>query len=105
MVYETIKNNLILENEPMRDIELTKKKNKKEYIKIFKENYVTQSVIRAYLLDRNKRVDLFRVFDNFILDEEYPFIQYQPTDGTPRSRYNEKYLIENEKKRNNSKMV
>ncbi|AGF85236.1 hypothetical protein QJ854_gp546 [Moumouvirus goulette] len=98
MVYETIKNNLILENEPMRDIELTKKRNKKEYTKIFKENYVTQSVIRAYLLDRNKRVDLFRVFDNFILDEEYPFIQYQPTDGTPRSRYNERYLIENERK-------
>ncbi|AVL93900.1 putative early transcription factor large subunit [Megavirus vitis] len=98
MVYETIKNNLILENEPMRDIELAKKKNKKDYSKIFKENYVTQSVIRAYLLERNKKVDLFRIFDNFILDEKYPFIQYQPTDGTPRSRYNERYLIENERK-------
>ncbi|BCS83257.1 poxvirus early transcription factor-like protein [Cotonvirus japonicus] len=98
MVYETIKNNLILENEPMRDIELTKKTSEQEYLPIFKENYVTQSVIRAYLLKRGKKLDLFRVFDNFILDEYYPFIQYLPADGTPRSRYNERYLIENERK-------
>ncbi|QTF49239.1 putative early transcription factor large subunit [Acanthamoeba polyphaga mimivirus] len=97
-VYDTIKNNLILENEPMRDIEITKKKYEKEYVKLFKENYVTQSFIRAYLLDRGKKIDLFRIFDNFILNENYPFIQYQPPDGTPRSRYNEKYLLENERK-------
>ena len=59
---------------------------------------MTQSVIRAYLLDRYKKIDLFRIFDNFMLDDNYPFIQYQPTDGTPRYRYSEKYLIENEKK-------
>ncbi|XWV24865.1 putative early transcription factor [Tupanvirus deep ocean] len=97
-IFDTINNDLILENEIMRDIEIVKKKNTKEYTKIFQENFVTQSVIRAYLLDRYKKVDLFRIFDNFMLDADYPFIQYQPTDGTPRYRYSEKYLIENERK-------
>lgn len=98
VIFDTANNDLILENEIMRDIELVKKKNTKEYTKIFQENFVTQSVIRAYLLDRYKKVDLFRIFDNFMLDADYPFIQYQPTDGTPRYRYSEKYLIENERK-------
>lgn len=98
MIYDTDNNDLILENEIMKDIELVKKKNTKEYTKIFKENYVTQSVIRAYLLDRYKKIDLYRIFDNFMLDDNYPFIQYQPADGTPKYRYNEKYLIENVKK-------
>lgn len=98
VIFDTANNDLILENEIMRDIEMVKKKNYKEYTKIFQENFVTQSVIRAYLLDRYKKVDLFRIFDNFMLNVDYPFIQYQPTDGTPRYRYSEKYLIENERK-------
>ena len=97
-VFDTINNDLILENEIMRDIEIVKKKNVKDYTKIFQENYVTQSVIRTYLMNKYQKIDLFRIFDNFILDSTYPFIQYQPTDGTPRYRYSEKYLIENEKK-------
>lgn len=97
-MFSTISNDLILENEIMKDVELVKIEHAKEYKKIFQENYVTQSVIRAYLIDRNKRIDLFRIFDNFALDEKYPFIQYRPIDGVPRYRYNEKYLMENEKK-------
>lgn len=98
MIFDNTNNDLILENEIMRDIEVAKKKNSKEYTKLFQENFVTQSVIRAYLLDRHSKIDLFRIFDNFMLDGDYPFIQYQPTDGTPRYRYSEKYLIENERK-------
>ena len=97
MIFETLNNDLILENEIMRDIEYVKKRNA-EYVKIFQENFVTQSVIRSYLTDRYKKVDLFRIFDNFILDENYPFIQYQPLDGVSRYRYNEKYLLQNERK-------
>ncbi|MEM3063419.1 MAG: hypothetical protein QW303_07745, partial [Nitrososphaerota archaeon] len=97
-IFDTINNDLILENEIMREVELVGKYKKEEYSKIFKENYVTQSVIRTYLSDVHKKLDLYRIFDNFILDSEYPFIQYQPSDGTPRFRYNEKYLVENEKK-------
>lgn len=98
LVYETNSNDLILENEIMRDIELVKKYDQLEYVSIFKENYVNQSVIRAYLSNKNAKIDLFRIFDNFLLDQEYPFVQYQPIDGYPRYKYNEKYLIENQKK-------
>src|ERR1700733_5377236 len=98
LIYDTINNDLIMENEIVRDIELVRKKNVKDYSKLFKENYVVQSVIRAYLSEKNSKVNLFRIFENFLLDDEYPFIQYKPIDGTPRYRYSEKYLLENEKK-------
>lgn len=98
IVFDSFNGDLILENEIMHDIEYVKKKNYKEYIKIFQENFVTQSVIRTYLLDRYKKIDLFRIFDNFLLDDNYPFIQYQPIDGTPRYRYSEKYLMDHQKK-------
>ena len=98
LIFESINNDLILENEIMRDIELAKKKNKKEYLKLFKENYVIQSIIRVYLVKDYKKLDLFRIFDNFALDDKYPFIQYQSNDGVARYRYNEKALLENENK-------
>lgn len=97
-IFDTINNDLILENEIMRDIEYVGKKNYKEYRKIFQENYVTQSVIRAYLMDRYDKLNLYHIFDNFNLDENYPFIQYQPADGTPKYRYSEKYLMDNANK-------
>ena len=82
----------------MKDIEIIKKKNANEYTKLFQENFVIHSIIRVYLMDKFKTLDLFRIFDNFMLNEDYPFIQYQPADGTPRYRYSEKYLMENENK-------
>ena len=27
------------------------------------------------------RIELFRIFDNFIVDDKYPFVQYQLSDG------------------------
>lgn len=97
-VYETLNNYLISENESMKDIEITKIKNRKNYEKYFKGNYVTQSAIRTYIFENYEKIDLFRIFDNFILTEDYPFIQYQPIDGIARSRYNEKYLLKQENK-------
>lgn len=92
-IFETITNDLILENEIMRDLEIVKKKNHKEYSKIFKENYVVQSFIRSYLLERGKKIDLYRIFDNFTLDEEYPFIQFQTSDGNSKYKYAEEHLF------------
>lgn len=39
------------------------------------------------------KIDLVQIFNNFKIDAECPFIQYQPVDGTTRFRYNEKYLV------------
>lgn len=98
MIYETANNSLILDNTIMRDIELVKKQNPPELKTIFKDNHIIQSVIRAYITERYKKIDLFRIFDNFELTIDYPFMQYRPTDSTPRIRYNEKYLMEHGKK-------
>ena len=97
-IYETANNDLILENEIMRDIELVKKQNPPELKKIFKDNHIIQSVIRVYITDRYKKLELFRIFDNFELGPDYPFIQYQPNDSVPKIRYNEKYVTESEQK-------
>lgn len=93
LIFESINNNLILENEIMHNIEYTRKTNENDYKKLFLENYVNQSVVRVYTLERNKKIDLFRIFDNFVLGDVYPFIQFQSTDGTQRSRFNEKILL------------
>ena len=97
-VFNTINNDLMIENRIMRDIELVKKNDSKQYPKLFKQNYITQSVIRVYLNNDNRKVDLFRIFDNFELNSKYPFIQFQPLDGIPTFRYNEKYMFETKKK-------
>jgi hypothetical protein len=83
-VFQTINNDLLLENEVVKTVEELKLEPEK-YNKIFKDNFVTQSVIHVTLQHFNKtnspKVDLFRVFDNFIVDNVYPFIQFQTQDG------------------------
>jgi hypothetical protein len=104
-VYETLNHEMLLEGDIMRDVEQTKSKQE-EIDKYFHQNYVTQSVVRAYVIDHEiasnplqfRSVDLYRIFDNFELNSDYPFIQYQPADGAPRIRYNERELIARERK-------
>jgi len=98
LVYDSINTSLIMENEVMHDVEYAKKYDKREYLKIFKENYVNQCIIRTYLDNDYKKIDLYRIFDNFELSDIYPFIQYQNVDGIPKIRYNKKYFQENDKR-------
>jgi hypothetical protein len=83
-VFKTITNDLIMENEIINVVE-TIKEEKIKYKKLFKENYIIQSVIHLNLEKQDsediEKLDLFRIFDNFILDSKYPFIQYQTPDG------------------------
>ena len=83
-VYQTLNNDLIIENEIVKNVELLIKDDK-EYSKYYKDNHITQSVIHAYLVHTNmfgsNLLDLFRIFDNFILSEKYPFMQFQLPDG------------------------
>ena len=83
-VFQTINNDLILENDIFKIVENVD--INMPYIKnMFKENYITHSVIHAYVSHtntfNNSNLDLFRIFDNFIMTEEYPFLQYQLLDG------------------------
>merc|ERR1711918_215169 len=83
-VYQTLNNDLIVENEIIKNVEMLIKDDS-EYNKYYKDNYITQSVIRAYLIHSNNfgnsTLDLFRIFDNFVLSETYPFMQFQLPDG------------------------
>lgn len=97
-IHDTINNDLILESEIVRAVELSRRDNKKEYCKMFKDNYVTQSVVRAYLLDKDQKIDIFRIFENFITDNNYPFLQMQTLDGAPKFKFNTDYISRHEKK-------
>lgn len=88
-VHTTISNDLALENEIVNVVEEVKMKNK--YTHLFKENYITQSVIHVNLRLENQkettfeqlnRVDLYRIFNEFVVDENYPFVQYQTADSS-----------------------
>ena len=71
---------MIIENEVIKTIETYSKKSKK----YFKSNYITHAVIHTYLGHSNTfnstTLDLFRIFDNFIMNKDYPFLNYQLVD-------------------------
>lgn len=99
-IFETLNNDLILENQIMYDVEMVKKNT--EYRTIFKDNYITQSVIHVNLrlLEGNK-IDLFRIFNEFITTDKYPFIQYQTPDGQIIFKYSENDILEFGKQKEN----
>ncbi|AYV79127.1 MAG: early transcription factor VETF large subunit [Faunusvirus sp.] len=87
VIYDTIYNDLLLENEIVKTVETTKK-SPNLYKDIFKENFVTQSTIHVPLeyitiikTRNDSKLDLFRIFDNYLLDDKFPFLQYQAPDG------------------------
>lgn len=100
--FELINNDLILENEIMKDVENVKKDNK--FRSIFKENYITQSVIHVNLRSKDKsKIDLFRIFNEFIVNEKYSFMQYQTPDGQIIYKFNDNVMRKYDK--NNLELV
>jgi len=79
-IFETINNDLIIENEIMNVVENTNltlegKKN-------FKDTYVIQSIIHVKLrLKEGSKIDLYRIFNEFVVNSSYPFILYQTIDS------------------------
>ena len=96
-IYDTINNDLIIENEIMNTVEHTKMELRQKNIllnvndgddnatmyKSFKHNYITQSVIHVYLTLLKGNIDLYRIFNNFIPSEKYPFISLTEASGIP----------------------
>ena len=83
-IYGTLHNDIKLENEIQILVEETKS-NKDEYDKLFFDNYIIQSIIHVntYNLKNitgttlQNKFHLYRIFNSFIVNEKYPFIQYQ----------------------------
>jgi len=100
-IFKTLNNDIIIQNEITSTVENVKIND--SYKNIFKENYITQSVIHLNLrLIGDTKINLFRVFNEFVVTEEYPFIQYQTSDGTIVYRFLEnnikKYIKKTENK-------
>lgn len=88
-IYETLTNDLIIEHEIMKSVENAKKTQ--SYKSLFKENYIIQSVIHVNLRKTtDNKIDLFRIFNEFTVNSQYPFIQYQTLDGQLIFKYSEK---------------
>lgn len=104
VIFETINNDLMLENEIINTVENVRANEKYEHL--FKENYITQSVIHVSLrFGGNTKLNLYKIFNEFILDDRYPFIQYQTTDGNITYKFSEKHVIEYFGKKENSNLL
>ena len=86
--FNIIRNDIKMENEIYTLIEETKLKSN-EYNKYFLENHIIQSIIHINLNNTmnktgtisTEKYNLFKIFDNFIVNEDYPFVQYMTSDS------------------------
>jgi hypothetical protein len=86
--FGTIRNDNKIETHIEDTIE-NAKMNLGKFNKNFADNHIIQSIIHVNINDpknitgttSNNKFNLYRIFDNFIVDEAYPFIQYQSFDS------------------------
>lgn len=87
--YKTIRNDLRLESEITELVNDTLRDKREELDKLFYENHIIQSIINVNMMDVNNKTgtiledkfNLYAIFDSFIVNEEYPFIQYYSMDN------------------------
>jgi hypothetical protein len=130
--FDTIYNDMVIEKEITELIEETKYDKKDEYLPLFESgNFIVQSQIQLNLIiyddqleEENKenlkilnkttgeygtiflpKLDLFRIFNDFTADDEYPFIQYQIPGGEIIFKYNDDYMYEFSKSKYNIDII
>ena len=67
----------------------TKVKSTDSFEKLFDVNHIIQSIIHVNMYNEKNitgtvsynKFNLYRIFDNFVVNNKYPFIQYQTPDG------------------------
>jgi hypothetical protein len=92
--YSVIKNDMKLESEIYLTVERAKKEVYK-YKKNFNENYIIQSIIHVNISNPKNitgtvskdKFNLYRIFENFIVSEKFPFVQYQTADSKLRYKF------------------
>ena len=98
--FGTIRNDIKLETLIEETVEQAKMDMGK-FNKLFSQNHIIQSIIHVNISDSKNitgttsdvKFNLYRIFDNFIIDKKYPFIQYQ----TPDSQLTYKFFTHSEK--------
>ena len=92
-VFQNIQNDLLLEGEITRTIEQAKI-DKLDYRSLFKSNFITQAVIHVNLAFNSThdidKLNLYRIFDSFIVNSTYPFIQFQANGEKLVFKFNQK---------------
>jgi len=93
-IYETINNDMLLKNEITNMVESVKIND--SYTSLFKESYITQSIINVNLKLKNEddTFNLYRIFNEFIPTEKYPFVQFQKPDGQIIFKFEENVIHE-----------
>ena len=90
--FGVIKNDMVLEKQISDIIVETNniiEEKKKDFNSYFEPNYIIQSIIHVNLNNpknltgtfSSDKYNLYKIFDNFIMSEDYPFIQYQTPDS------------------------
>ena len=104
-IYETLANDLLIDNEIMSLVENMKLTH--EYKKQFKQTYVILSFINLKLRQQNldAKIDLYRIFNEFIVDDKFPFIIYQTIDGNVVYKFNDKEVNKFMEKAENSDII
>ena len=93
-MFNTVNIDLQLETEIYKNIESAKTKADK-FDKYFYKNHIIQSIIHVNIMDPKNitgttspyKFNLNRIFDNFIVNETYPFIQIQSHDSIPTYKF------------------
>ena len=86
--FGTIHNDIKLESEIENIVEKAKIDMEK-FNELFNQNHIIQSIIHVNITDPKNitgttskiKFNLYRIFDNFIVNNKYPFIQYQTQDS------------------------
>lgn len=102
-IFETINNDLVMSNEIMNVVESVKGTD--DYKKIFRDNYITQSVIHVNLRILEGKIDLYRIFNEFEPTDLYPFLQYQTADGTIFFKFKEREIYNYLKRKENTEVL
>lgn len=90
----SIRNDIKLESVIEETVEKAKNDLGK-FKEFFSENHIIQSIIHVNIQDPKNitgttseyKFNLYRIFDNFIVNEKYPFIQYQTSDSQLRYKF------------------
>ena len=98
--FGTIRNDVKLETEIENTVEKAKNDMGK-FDKLFNRNHIIQSIIHVNISDSknitgttsDSKFNLYRIFDNFVVNLKYPFMQYQ----TPDSQLSYKFFTQAEK--------
>jgi len=87
-VFGSIRNDIKLETEIYKNVEKAKMELS-DYEKYFFQNHIIQSIIHVNIYDpknitgttSDTKINSYRIFDNFVVNKDYPFIQYQAHDS------------------------